>query len=192
MPEFEVGRLFYLMLLLVAVGSYVIVHFRGRLTQALQQAAIWGLIIIGLVAAFGLWDDIQKDITRQAVVSENGRIDVPRGPDGHYHLTLTVNGKPLNFIVDTGATDMVLSRSDAQRVGIDLEELRFFGRANTANGTVETARVTLDSVALGPHLDRNVSARVNGGEMQGSLLGMRYLERFERLEIAGDQLTLYR
>lgn len=117
---------------------------------------------------------------------------MPRSPDGHYHLTLDVNGTPLRFIVDTGATDIVLSREDALRVGIDPTTLRFFGRAVTANGTVQTARVTLESVTLGPHTDHNVPARVNGGSMTGSLLGMGYLERFQRVEISRDRLTLMR
>lgn len=192
MAEFEAGRLIYLLVLLAAIGSYVIVQYRGRLGQAAQQAALWVLIIVGLTAAIGLFDDIKRDASQQAVFSENGRIEVPRGLDGHYHLTLTVNGTPLNFVVDTGATDIVLSRDDAQRVGIDADDLPYFGRANTANGTVQTALVTLDTVTLGTYTDRRVSARVNGGDMQGSLLGMRYLERFERLEISGDRLTLYR
>lgn len=192
MPDFEFGRLAYMLLLLVAVGSYVIVHFRGRLRQAVQQAVLWGLIFIGVIAAVGLWEDIQHDFTRQAVFNDTGHIEVPRGPDGHYHLTLEVNGQPLTFVVDTGATDMVLSQEDAEKVGINLEDLQFFGRAKTANGTVNIARVTLDTVTLGPHTDRNVTARVNGGDMFGSLLGMGYLERFDRMEISGDRLTLER
>lgn len=185
-------RLLYLGVLAVAVGAAVVVQFRGRLGQAVQQAAIWGLILTGLVAAFGLWEDIQRDITRQATVTDGGAIEVPRSGDGHYHLTLRLNGTPVSFIVDTGATDMVLSRSDAARVGIDTEGLVFLGRAQTANGIVQTARVTLDTVELGPYSDADVPAQVTDGAMPGSLLGMRYLERFDRLEISGDRLTLQR
>ena len=98
----------------------------------------------------------------------------------------------VDFVVDTGATDIVLTRADAARVGIDPATLRYDGRASTANGIVRSARVRLDSFRLGGVLDRDVTAVVNEGEMETSLLGMRYLQRFERLEIADNRLVLER
>ena len=62
-------RLVYLSLLLVAVGGWVVVEFRQRLGQTLRLAAAWGLIFLGVVAGFGLWNDIRPDLMpRQAVV----------------------------------------------------------------------------------------------------------------------------
>jgi aspartyl protease family protein len=52
--------------------------------------------------------------------------------------------------------------------------------------------VVLDRVALGPIEDRNLRASVNGGQMEQSLLGMAYLDRFDRIEIANDRLILTR
>ena len=66
------------------------------------------------------------------------------------------------------------------------------GRAMTAHGEVRTAPVRLDSVELGPVLDRNVRAWVNEGEMDKSLLGMSYLQRWNRIEITGNALVLSR
>ena len=66
------------------------------------------------------------------------------------------------------------------------------GRAETANGTVRTANARVDRVALGDITDRNVRVSVNGGEMDGSLLGMTYLSRFEKVEIEGRRLVLTR
>ncbi len=107
-------------------------------------------------------------------------------------MTLDLDGAPVRFVVDTGATDMVLSRQDAERIGITVDDLAFNGRANTANGTVSTARVWLDEVRLGDNVDRDVPAQVNGGEMTSSLLGMTYLQRYEVLNIANGRLTLVR
>ena len=98
----------------------------------------------------------------------------------------------MDFIVDTGATQVVLSQRDAKRIGLDPDGLRYSGMARTANGTVRTAPVTLDRVGLEGMIDRNVSAVVNEGAMDGSLLGMSYLRRFGRIEIAGNQLVLER
>ena len=118
-----------------------------------------------------------------------GEIEVPRAADGHYYLTLQINGTPIVFMADTGATNMVLSRDDARSVGIDPESLLFTGEAATANGVVRTARVDLPLVELGPFRNETFTAFVTDGDMTGSLLGMDYLGQF-RLEIAGNRMVL--
>jgi aspartyl protease family protein len=189
----DFGRMAYLFLLLVAVGGWVLTANRGQLGRMAQQAAIWGFIFLGVVASFGLWNDIRNDVApRAAVLEDGGRIEIPRGPDGHYHLTLRLNGTPVDFVVDTGATDLVLSQADASRIGLGAADLAFTGEAVTANGTVRTARALIDSVELGGHVETRVPASVNGGEMAGSLLGMSYLERFARIEIVGGRMVLTR
>lgn len=185
------GRLLYLVLLLAAVGGWIIVEYRKRMGEALRTAAAWGLIFIGVMAGYGLWNDVRTDIAPQQMVSEAGTIEVPRAEDGHYYLTLEINGTPVQFLADTGATNMVLSDRDARRVGIDPEALVYIGTAQTANGTVRTARVTLPSVALGPYRDDDFTAWVNGGELSNSLLGMEYLSLY-RVEIAEDMMILRR
>ncbi len=184
------AQLFYLVLLLLAVGGWILVEFRGRLGLALRTAAAWGLIFVGLMAGYGLWSDIRRDLPMQAIV-QDGAVEIPRAADGHYHLTLTINGTPVPFMVDTGASNVVLSRADARRLGIDPEGLAFVGSAKTANGTVRTALVRLPEVTLGPWQDRNVPAYVNDGDMDLSLLGMDYLGQF-RVEIADDRMILRR
>ena len=188
----QFGRLIYLVLLGAVVGGYFFVESRQRLGKLAQQGAVWGLIFVGMMAGYGLWSDIRSTAPRQQVIAEEGRIEVPRGPDGHYHLTLQINDTPVQFVVDTGATNLVLTQKDAARVGIDAGDLAFVGQAQTANGTVRTAPVRLDSVELGPFRDTRVRAWVNGGEMDGSLLGMDYLQRFSSVEFSGGRLVLRR
>jgi aspartyl protease family protein len=191
MDSDSIARLFYLVLLLVAVGGWVLVEYRKRMGEALRTAAAWGLIFIGVMAGYGLWNDLRSDIAPQQMISDAGAIEVPRAEDGHYYLTLQVNGTPVQFLADTGATNMVLSDRDARRVGIDPESLMYLGTAQTANGTVRTARVELPSVILGPYTDTDFPAWVNQGEMSDSLLGMDYLSLY-RVEIAGDRMILRR
>ncbi|RVV98943.1 TIGR02281 family clan AA aspartic protease [Mesobaculum littorinae] len=190
----DYGRIAYLVLLLLVLGGYFVVASRDRMGKTLQQAAIWGLIFVGVVAVAGLWSDIRDTVApRQSYVGEAGRIvEVPRAPDGHYYLTLGINDAAVDFVIDTGASDMVLTRRDAERAGIDPDELAYLGRAQTANGVVPIAQVMLDRVTLGPLSDANVTASVNGGEMGMSLLGMSYLQRFGRIEIAENRLVLER
>jgi len=193
MTSDDMGQMIYLVVLLAAVGSWVFVQNRQSLGKTAQQLAIWALIFLGVIAAYGLWGDIRSTVApQQAVMSDGGQISVPRSRDGHYYLTLQINEQPVNFLVDTGASEMVLNVEAAARVGIETEDLAYLGRAMTANGEVRTARIILDSVGLGGIVDRNVSAWVNEGALEQSLLGMRYLQRFSGLEIRNNELLLTR
>ncbi len=184
------GRMTYLVILLLAVGGWALAEFRGRLGQAARMLVAWGLILVGVAAGYGLWRDMQGNLMPVQAV-ENGSIVLPRAADGHFYAVLTVNGTDVRFMTDTGATNMVLSRQDARRIGLDPDTLVYTGSASTANGTVRTARVTLDTVSLGPVTDRGFPAWVNDGEMDGSLLGMDYLRRF-RISIEDDKMVLSR
>jgi aspartyl protease family protein len=193
MSSFDLGNLIYLVLLLAMVLTWFVAQNRQSLGKIAQQALAWGLIFIGVIAAIGIWDDIRNTLRpTQSVITGTGQIEVPRARDGHYYLTLQVNGEPVNFLVDTGASEMVLTPEDARRAGVTIEDLIYTGRAMTANGEVRTARITLDTVRLGEVRDQNVTAWVNEGEMDMSLLGMSYLRRWSRIEIDDRALVLTR
>jgi aspartyl protease family protein len=178
------------------LGSVIVVWFvaqnRASLGKLAQQALIWGLIFVGALAAVGLWDDIRQTVRPMQSVVSGDRIELPRAPDGHYYLTAEVSGVPVRFVVDTGASQIVLSQSDAERIGIDTGALAYLGRAYTANGEVRTAPVRLESMAVGPVRHENLRAVVNEGDMGQSLLGMAYLQRFSSIEITGGRLVLTR
>lgn len=189
----DTGRLIYLVLLGCAIGGWFMIHNREGMAKMLQQAMIWGFLFLGVVAAYGLWTDVQRQgMNSQMVQSGTGQISVPRQMDGHYYLTLALNGENVRFVVDTGATNMVLTRADARRAGLDVDALNFIGMANTANGQVRTAPVRINTVQLGDITDTDVYASVNEGAMEGSLLGMAYLEKWGRIEISGGELRLTR
>jgi aspartyl protease family protein len=193
MANFDTGNLIYLIVLLLMVGGWFFMQSRDGLNKTLQYAAVWAMIFIGGAAAVGLWQDISRDArTPQFSVAGSDQIVVPRARDGHYYLTAQVNDAAVRFVVDTGATDMVLTQADATRAGIDPATLAYLGRANTANGEVRTAFVRLDHVQLGEIIDRDVAAVVNEGQMEQSLLGMGYLQRWGRIEITGGELILTR
>ncbi len=193
MTSFEFGNVIYLVVLLAAVTFWFFAQNRNSLGKTMQHALSWGLLFIGVIAAVGLWEDIRTTVRpTQAVFEDAGRIEIPRSPDSHYYLTLDINGAPVLFVVDTGASDMVLTQKDAARAGLDPSNLPYVGRAFTANGMVRTASVTLDEVRLGKMVDTRVSASVNEGDMTQSLLGMRYLQRFSQITIAGNKLILIR
>ena len=187
----QIAGLAWYGLLIVAVGGYLLVEYRGRMGQMLRGLLAWALIFVGAAAGWGLWHDIGPGLNPRQTERAGGRIELPRARDGHYYVTLQISGEPVEFLVDTGASGVVLTRRDAERVGIKVGDLAYLGRAQTANGAVRTARVTLRDVALGDVRDATVPAYVNDGEMDGSLLGMDYLGRF-RIEIDADRMVLTR
>ncbi len=193
MTDIDPGQLIYLLLLLVAVGGWFVTQGRGNLGKLSQQAMVWGLIFVGVIAAVGLWGDIRNSIApRQSVIAEAGRIELPRAQDGHYYVQAEVNGVPVNFVVDTGASAVVLTLQDAVRAGIDTDALAFAGQAGTANGVTRVASVRLDSLAIGPISDSGLRVLVNAGEMTNSLMGMSYLQRYASIEIRDGMLVLTR
>ncbi|MEM9715806.1 MAG: TIGR02281 family clan AA aspartic protease [Pseudomonadota bacterium] len=191
-PDDYANLLYLGLFLAVLLGSYLI-YDNKKLSETARAAAVWFMIFLGAVLAYGQWETVQSLLyPSRSVVMDDGRIELRRQMDGHFHADLIVNGENIDFLIDTGATSIVLNKEDAARVGLDVENLRFGSQASTANGIVRTSRVILDSIVLGGFEDRRVRAFVNEGELQDSLLGMTYLERFSEITIAGDRLILRR
>lgn len=190
MPDDTVMRLVYLGVLLAALAGWAIVEMRKGLGRTVKMMLAWGMILLGLMAVYGLWGDITRGL-RPSQQADAAQVTLPRAADGHYYARLSVQGKDILFMVDTGATDVVLTRRDARKLGIDPASLLYLGQAFTANGPVRTARVDLSDVRFGPFRDASLGASVNEGEMDGSLLGMAYLNQFQ-ITISGDQMVLSR
>lgn len=183
-------RVLYLALLLAFVGSGL---YWGRrsLGRAARDFVVWVLIFAMVVIVYGFRDVLRRELLpAETTMDAQGAIELRRGSDGHFHAEMEVNGAPVRFMVDTGATDIVLSRRDAARVGIDVDALRFLGRAETANGFVETAAVRLGMVRFGGLTETGVRASVSSGGLETSLLGMAGLDRFAKVEIVGDRMRL--
>lgn len=186
-----VARLAYLGIILVALIGWVLVEYRGKLGFAVRSAVAWGMIFVGAAAGYGLWGDIRGRVLPDQMVTQSGQIEVPRAQDGHYYLTLVIDGTKIEFLADTGASTVVLSDRDARKLGIDLDGLAYLGQAETANGVVRTATVSLKDVELGPFRDRKINASVTKGAMEVSLLGMDYLGLY-RIEIDQGKMILSR
>ncbi len=193
MPEFlnQPMAAFYAIILVVIIGSFIFGDFRNKLVRSIQQLSLWAVIIAAVTVAFGYRGDIESRFFPNAAVQVEGEaIVLQRSRDGHFYATLGLNGTNIPFIVDTGASQIVITKQDAEKAGLDPESLNYFGRAQTANGVVKTARVRIDEITLGNRTDKGVLASVNGADMETSLLGMTYLSRFQKIEIAGNELRL--
>jgi aspartyl protease family protein len=193
--DFQTERLVYLTVLGTVLIAYFLLSQRANVGTMLRHLVLWALIITGVAAAYGLvvqtgtFSAHMQQVTGEA-------IELQRARDGHFHLQAEVTGpaggepQTIRFIVDTGASELVLSRTDAERLGYRTDDLSFLGSARTANGLVRTALVELDRIRAGEREDRGVRALVNAGELEVSLLGMGYLDRFARIEMTRDRLRL--
>lgn len=184
--------------LLLLVASGVLASRRLRLANAVRDLALWTAILAGLVALYGFRAEIGMVGSRvmgelephRAIGTEGGQVAFRRGPDGHFHVRAEANGQPVMFLVDTGASSIVLSPEDARRAGLDLAALTYNRRFRTANGDVFGASATLDSLSIGPIRLSGVEVSVNGAAMSESLLGMSFLDRLSGYEVRGDTLIL--
>jgi aspartyl protease family protein len=113
-----------------------------------------------------------------------------RAPDGHFYADVRINGATSRMLIDTGASQVVLTRADAQRAGIQARPGEFTAIAQTAGGEIALKPVTIDRLALGPVDSRDVPALVAEADLPVSLLGQSFLERVGTVEISGDELRL--
>ncbi len=182
------------MIILFIFGGAAAFWSRSSLMRLLKIAGVWALIIV-TISGFYLYrsdfgDRFMTALDPAGVVSTGDGLIVQRNRDGHFWLRARFNGVPLLLMVDTGASNVVLSPEDAKKIGLRTDRLNFSGRADTANGSVSFARATITSVGVGDQTFFDVPVTVNGAEMQGSLLGMALLDRFASVEFRGDTLIL--
>lgn len=128
-----------------------------------------------------------KRVSNTAPVTAPAPRELRRGPDGHFYADAQVNGTNIRFMVDTGASVVVLRAEDAQRAGIQLPAER--SMAMGVGGPIEVIPVMLDRVAVGGIEARSVQAAV-AEELPVSLLGQSYLQRVGTVEIRGDVMVL--
>ena len=177
---------------------------RGML-RALRDLAIWGHVIVAVMAGYNYREDLLAlgarvaaemappgSLSRADVQADGEKaVRIRRRSDGHFIARTDLNGFTLAMLVDTGASTVVLRPIDAQKIGIDIDKLRYTVPVQTANGTTYAAPVKLRRVAVGPIQFSEIDALVaKPGALHDSLLGMSFLNRLRSYEFSGDFLTL--
>lgn len=187
-----------LSLILVMLVSSLLSRREMAFSKTLKYLALWsliGLVTIALYAYRFEFSDfktrIMGEINPSSVrINNAGELEITLSNDGHFYINAEINGVPVLFMIDTGASDIVISREQAKRVGINPQELVFDKPYQTANGKSWGARVKLDKVKVGNVVFRDVSASVNNADMGTSLLGMSFLRQFKKYEFYRDRLIL--
>ena len=114
-----------------------------------------------------------------------------RDINGHFSFDAMMNGTHVKVLVDTGASSVAINQSTARRIGIKLRSNDFRHVANTANGKAKFARAKIKEIRIGKLLVRNVEAAVlEDRALDGTLLGMSFLNKLKRFEIQGRTLKL--
>ena len=165
-----------------------------------QILVIAAIILAGGTYAASLFDTavvppagqaatVRADAPREPTTSRSLTID--SGRDGHFNVEARIDGRPIDFLIDTGASLVILRESDAARVGIRPYPSDYTATVSTANGQVKAARATLSRVEVGGILIRDVPALVLPDKLLGkNLLGMAFMSKLKRYEVAGGRLVL--
>jgi len=139
---------------------------------------------------------VEQPVAEEEYVEESDGWDEPealsidRDPDGHFYAAVDVEGVPVNFLIDTGATSIALTGADAEAIGLDWDDdnLQVIGRG--ASGDVYGKKIVLSEVALGDFVARNVPAAIIPNGLDRSLLGQAFLKEIDNVNISGDEMLL--
>ena len=205
----ELARLVTGTALLIVIGSSLAVSYRGRGSLALKQAVMWLGAALFLVVIYTYRAEFQTAgnrvlgelvpgtaITLQnsgADAVDNNIVAITADRSGQFSISATVSGTYVEMILDTGASQVVLTEFDARRVGINVDELVFSVPVKTANGETRMAAVRLDDVDVGSINVSSVRGLVAKPDDLGtSLLGMSFLKSLSSFEVRGNQVILRR
>ena len=161
-----------------------------------MKVAIFVVTVAGIAIGLSL-----PSAKRQAIAAPGTRAegkttrDLPRETvlqrenNGHFFTVADVNGEPIKFVVDTGATEVALTMNDARRIGLTFDPASFQVVGVGAGGGLRGAVVELNDVVLDGKRVSGIHALVIDG-LTISLLGQNFLRKLNTVSISGDTMTL--
>jgi len=141
----------------------------------------WGVLLVLLASFFSNWLSDQENPNQRprSDSNTNGQIEVvlQANRQHHYVVNGTINGQDVVFLLDTGATDVVIPQRIAKLIGLQSGRKNY---ANTANGSVAVYSTQLESVTIGKIQLKNIKASINPSmDIDAVLLGMSALRKIE-------------
>ncbi len=173
--------------------------FRGNFIAALQTMIFWVVALFAVVAGYayrfelrGVADRVLAAVVPGTAIETGDReVTVIRGPDGQFVVNGTVDGWLVPFVLDTGASTVVLRAEDAAKMKIPTRRLTYDIMVSTANGRTMTAETELAKLSIGTLSQTGVRALVaRPGALTQNLLGMSFLNGLESFTISNDRLVM--
>jgi aspartyl protease family protein len=169
---------------------------RLPLSYIVKAALAWTAIFAALFAIFSfrfefisIWERVKADISGTAGQSISGEaIELRRQDDGHYWITVDINGKPVRFMVDSGATMTAINATTAKEAGVEANGYPII--LSTANGRVAAKRATVLSLVVGPHKIENHPVVVSESFGDVNLLGMNFLNDMQSWRVEANNMIL--
>jgi aspartyl protease family protein len=165
-----------------------------------KAAFAWIAIFAALFAVFSfrfefkaVWERVKADISGTAGQSVRGEdITIRRQDDGHYWLLLDVNGKPVRFMIDSGATTTAVNANTARETGIEVDTTGYPVFLNTANGRVTAQRGVILSLKIGSQEIGQHNVVVSESFGDTNVLGMNFLDSMQSWKVEANVMTLKR
>lgn len=187
-----------LLVLAFVVASLVMTFRSVRFGSVVGSLLAWIGLGIVAVAAYSYREELRAAMIRiggdllpaEPRTVAPGAVVLRTDAGRHFRVIAEVNGQRVRFLVDTGASDVALTKADARRIGIDPERLTYNMQYRTANGSSVGAGVRIDRIRIGDIVVDDVQGHVAGGDLGESLLGMSFLRRLSGFEMRGDEMIL--
>jgi aspartyl protease family protein len=198
----QFARVAYMLALLVLVTGFGYFFYHSRIGEMIRAVLFWAMIALMLALVYSYRFELETIsgrllsellVNRPATVSTNDgvTVQVARARGGDFTVQAQVNGAPVNMLVDTGASSVVLTQEAAKAANLPLDLLKYDVPIETASGRTRAASVVLDRVAVGGIVERRVPALISApGDLKTSLLGMSFLNRLQSFEVSGGRLML--
>ena len=146
------------------------------------------LVTIAGGAALGVFWPLSKEAPSDAASTAH-EVTLERNSDKHFYANATVNGKPVRFLVDTGASEIALTEADAKRAGIAIDPSKYELVGQGASGIVRGQYIEIQKIEVGGISDETTKAVVVQGA-NISLLGQPFLENVDEIVIRKGEMTL--
>ena len=186
---------------LLALLAFLMLGMGGSVGKMIKHLSIWAALLLLLILAYSFRSDFGNAYTRvrgelfpsHPQVVGDGVVTLRRDIDGHFSTRALVNGVPGTFLIDTGASSVVLPYRTAERLGYNPADLAFTITVGTANGNAVAAPILINEMEIEGIIMRRVKAMVvEEGKLSQPLLGMSFLNRLTEFNISGNTLTLTR
>jgi aspartyl protease family protein len=198
MQDGDLQQIIYLIILISVMVIGVSSRREMTLKKIIKYSLIWLGVAFGFIVLYAYrfeFGDFKNRISGEinptsAQLNQRGQLVINISDDSHFYVKLLINKVPVLFMIDTGASDIMLSLKDANKIGINTRNLIFNRPYQTANGRSFGASILLKEVEISGIKFKDIYASVNEGDMGVALLGMSFLRRFSKYEFFQDRLVL--